>query len=313
MDLHQLEYVIAIADEKGISRAADKLHITQSTLSQFLGKLEGELGVRLFDRRRNEMVLTYAGQLYVDTCRQMLRERRELYNQMADLMESRTGSFSIGITPQWGAVAYAHIFQPFHQIYPRIRISVKEETAMPLIQMLQEGQVDMAVIHLTDNTALPLESILLHAEELLLAIPRAHADALHIPQTKNKLPSVEIELLAAEPMIFSQNGTTIRKLEEQCFSSKKISPNVAAEVNSHPASLILVEQGVGSTFVPVSCASPSDKIVFAHAVPTVQWFVVIAFRKGFVPRQSERHFIKLAKEYFNRISNSSPNTVLPSI
>lgn len=72
-----------------------------------------------------------------------------------------------------------------------------------------------------------------------------------------------------------------------------------AEINSHPASLIMVEQEIGSTFVPVSCAMASDAIVYAHAIPLVQWFVVVAFRKDFTPRQSEKYFIKLAKNYFD--------------
>lgn len=79
-----------------------------------------------------------------------------------------------------------------------------------------------------------------------------------------------------------------------------ITPNIISEINSHPASLIMVENNIGSTFVPISCAARSDRIVYAHAVPLVQWFVVVTFRKGFVLKSSEKYFVQLAKEYFNR-------------
>lgn len=299
MDLHHLEYIIEIADMRGISRAADNLHITQSTLSQYLSKLEAELGIRLFDRRRNEMALTAAGQLYVEACRQMLKEKKELYNQLSDLTESKIGSFSVGLTPQWGAVAYSHIIGEFNKLYPNVKVTVKEETAVPLMQMLSASQIDMAIIPLADDVSLPQESMLLHGEELILAIPKSHAAALPFTYMEKGLPAIDVAALKKEPMIFSQNKTTIRKLEDQCFAAQGIFPKVVAEINSHPASLIMVEQEIGSTFVPVSCAMASDVIVYAHAVPLVQWFVVVAFRKDFTPRQSEKYFIKLAKNYFD--------------
>lgn len=99
-------------------------------------------------------------------------------------------------------------------------------------------------------------------------------------------------------MIFSQNLTTIRKLENQCFAACRITPNIVAEINSHPASLVMAEQGIGSTFVPLSCATTSDRIVYAHAIPAVQWYVVIAFRKGFVMHQSEKYFVSLFQQLF---------------
>lgn len=301
MDLHHLEYIIEIANMGGISKASENLHITQSTLSQYLIRLEEELGIRLFDRRRDGMVLTAAGQLYVDTCRQILQEKEDLYRQLADLTESKTGSFSVGITPQWGSVAYSHIIGPFRQLYPRINVRIREETAAPLLQLLSDNQIDMAIVPLENNTQLTLKSLLLHTERLLLAIPKSHAAKLPLLYGEKGLPSIDISALAEEPMIFSSVRTTIRNLENRCFASRRITPNIIAEINNHPASLNMVEQQLGSTFVPVSCTAPSEHIVYAYSVPMIQWYIVIAFRRGFEPRQSEKYFIRLAKEYFDRI------------
>ena len=308
MDLHYLEYIIEIANMHSISRAAENLFITQSTLSQYLSRLEAELGVSLFERKRNEMTLTPAGKLYVSTCEEMLQKKRELYNQLSEMGQAKTGSFSVGITPQWGAVAYSHIIGKFYDSYPNVTVKVTEETASPLIRMLQNGELDMAIIPLTGNSSLPLESILLQSEELILAIPAEHAKNLPLQSTSEGLPSISASALKGEPMIFSQNQTTIRKLENQCFSSCHITPNIVSEINSHPASLVMVEQEIGSTFVPLSCATSSDKIVYAHAIPTVQWYVVVAFRKGFTMHQSENHFVTLLQELFKESSETNMMT-----
>lgn len=298
MDLHYLEYIIEIANMHSISRAAENLFITQSTLSQYLSRLESELGVNLFERRRNEMTLTPAGKLYVAACEQMLQQKRELYNQLSDMGQAKTGSFSVGITPQWGAVAYSHIIGKFYESYPNVTVKVMEETASPLIRLLQDGELDMAIIPLTENSSLPLESMLLQAEELILAIPKEHAKKLSLQNADGSFPRISIADLKNEPMIFSQSQTTIRKLENQCFAACRVTPKIVAEINSHPASLVMVEQSIGSTFLPISCATTSDRIVYAHAVPTVQWFVVIAFRKGFVLHQSEKYFVSLFQQLF---------------
>ena len=244
------------------------------------------------------MTLTPAGKLYVSACEQMLQQKRELYNQLSDMGQAKTGSFSVGITPQWGAVAYSHIIGKFYESYPNVTVKVTEETASPLIRLLQDGELDMAIIPLTGNSTLPLESMLLQAEELILAIPKSHAQALPLQNAEGSFPSISIADLKEEPMIFSQNLTTIRKLENQCFAACRITPNIVAEINSHPASLVMAEQGIGSTFVPLSCATTSDRIVYAHAIPAVQWYVVIAFRKGFVMHQSEKYFVSLFQQLF---------------
>ena len=303
MDLHHLEYIVEIANMHGISKAAYNLHITQSTLSQYLSKLESEIGIKLFDRRKTEMVLTAAGELYVDTCKRMLAEKGRLYDQLKDLAEAKMGNFSVGVTPQWGVIAYSHIIGSFNKMYPNIRVSVTEKTATPLIQLLSERKIDLAIIPLEDNVTLPQKSTLIHTEELLLAIPTGHAEGMPIISMSGKIPCIDISALKDEPMIFSKLNTTIRALEENCFASRGITPNVITEINSHPASLIMVENELGSAFVPASCIRHSEKIVYVHAIPQVHWAVVAAFRNGFTPRPSENYFISLFKEYFKSISS----------
>ena len=171
MDLRYLEYIIEIAKCQSISRAAEVLCITQSTLSQYLSKLESEIGVKLFDRQRNGMMLTPAGTLYVDTAKRMIEEKNELYNQIADIAKGQTGSFSVGITPHWGSMVISQIIGRFTAVYPGVTIKIKEDTAEPLIRSLQDGSLDMAIMPMVDNTSVMEGSLLLQTEPLVMALP----------------------------------------------------------------------------------------------------------------------------------------------
>ena len=303
MDLHYLEYIIEIANMHSISRAADNLFVTPSSLSQYLSRLEQELGVKLFERKRNEMQLTAAGKLYVESCEQMLLQRKELYNQISELAAGKTGAFSVGITPQWGSLAYAHVIGKFQERYPNVSVSVSEEIAAPLIHRIQEGSLDMAIIPLADGSELPENAELMQAEELVLAIPTSHAAQMNFTDAPNgEGLFIAPSELKDEPMIFSQPKTTIRQVQQDWFGKRKVNPHIICEINSHPASLLMTAQGLGSTFVPASYMQPMEGVVYAHAAPIAQWLVVLAFRKDFVLHSSERYFIELIREYFRGVS-----------
>ena len=108
MDLKQIEYIVTIAEERNITRAAEKLFLTQSGLNQQLLKLERSLGTPLFYRSHGDCRPTEAGEIYLETAREMLRMRREAFNRIHDIVESKKGSLSVGFTP----VSYTHLAVP---------------------------------------------------------------------------------------------------------------------------------------------------------------------------------------------------------
>ena len=99
MDTKQIEYILKIAEENNITRAADKLFLTQSALNQQLLKLEKELGTPLFYRSRTNWRPTEAGEVYLRNAREILRLKKDTYNQISDIAATRQGRLSIGFTP----------------------------------------------------------------------------------------------------------------------------------------------------------------------------------------------------------------------
>ena len=107
MDLRQIEYIVAIEQEQSISKAAEKLYLTQSALNQQLLRLEKELGTPLFERRKHSMIPTLAGRIYLATARRMVDMKRETYKIISDITEENAGEISIAYTPEQGISVFS--------------------------------------------------------------------------------------------------------------------------------------------------------------------------------------------------------------
>ena len=299
MDLHYLEYVIEIAKCQSISRAAEVLCITQSTLSQYLSKLESEIGVKLFDRQRNGMVLTPAGTMYVEASKKMLQEKQELYNQIADISKGQSGTFSVGVTPHWGSMVIAEIIGKFKAAYPGVTVKIKEDTAEPLMRSLQDGSIDMAIMPIVDNSSVLEGSLLLQIEPLVMALPESWVCDKPKEEIGSEFPHLAVEAFKDKPWVLSRGDTTIRKLENQCFEKIGIKPNVVSSLNSHMGAILMARNGVGGTFVPLSCAIKTEGVRFFMPVPEIHWHVVISFKRDYHLHKSEKYFVTLVQEHFS--------------
>ena len=299
MDLHYLEYVIEIAKCQSISRAAEVLCITQSTLSQYLSKLESEIGVKLFDRQRNGMVLTPAGTMYVEASKKMLQEKQELYNQIADISKGQSGTFSVGVTPHWGSMVIAEIIGKFKAAYPGVTVKIKEDTAEPLMRSLQDGSIDMAIMPIVDSSSILEGSLLLQIEPLVMALPESWVSDKPKEEIGSEFPHLAVEEFKDKPWVLSRGDTTIRKLENQCFEKIGIKPNVVSSLNSHMGAILMARNGVGGTFVPLSCAIKTEGVRFFMPVPEIHWHVVISFKRDYHLHKSEKYFVTLVQEHFS--------------
>lgn len=122
MDHREMEYVIVIAQEKNLSKAAERLFISQPALSRFLGKLENELGTPLFERKNRQYIPTMAGELYLDTARKILRLQQQFDAELKSLIQTSRGVISMGITPGRGHTLLPHVLPAFREYFPDYEI-----------------------------------------------------------------------------------------------------------------------------------------------------------------------------------------------
>lgn len=156
MNTRYLTYILTIAKRKNMTKAAEELYISQSSLSQYLSKLEKELGTALFFRTKWELIPTPAGELYIEACKKVLAIKEELYQQIKEL--DNGGNIAVGTTSQFGLKMIAEIVPLFKEKYPNFNITVSHGN-LPLVKkMLMEETVDVAII--ADTEFLRLSKIL---------------------------------------------------------------------------------------------------------------------------------------------------------
>lgn len=151
MDMKELSYLIAIAEEKSISRAAERLYMAQSSLSQFLSSYEAALGSRLFIRTSSGVRPTDAGRLALHYAYEQRAALHLLQDEIQDLHELRGGRVLFGISSFRGSYLLPPVLNAFHMAYPGIHVQVVEQNSMALEQSLLNGELDLALIVIPEN------------------------------------------------------------------------------------------------------------------------------------------------------------------
>lgn len=295
MDFHQLEYVIAVAEEKSISKAAKKLYISQPSLSQYIIRLEKELGVKLFDRSASSVILTFAGEQYVKSARNILNINKQLKMELSDIAGSKKGHIIIGIPNQAGRYILPLILPEFHRQFPQIEISIKEDVTMELEQMLAEGKIDIAVLNLPiQNDKLLYEPISI--ERIFVAAPKNHyICSKEYIKNHNK---IYLNCLQNENFIISKQGQRMRLIEDEIFHKVNFKPNVVLEIENLDTAHRIAANGMGFTFVPenVIWLLNTDEYNNYFLAGDMTFTFVIAYRSGEYLSKAAMEFINTAKK-----------------
>ncbi|QNK55312.1 LysR family transcriptional regulator [Paenibacillus sp. PAMC21692] len=298
MELRQLNYVIQIASEKNFSRAADKLHIAQPSLSQQLSKLEQELGLLLFRRTTNSVELTQAGQVFVEKSQSILDAVEQLKQEMDDMAQMRRGRLVVGTLPITGSHVLPLVLPVFGALYPQIEVVLVEETTARLEQLTASGGTDISLLSLPliDNS-LSWEPYL--EEEICLAVPQQH------PLAKRG-GEVDIADLKQEPFIGLKRGQGFRQITVELCEVSGFTPRIVFESSNIETVQSLVAGGMGIAFVPQMLTRPtggefSPAYLQLGARPTRT--LVIASRKGRYLSKAARSFISTLNETIGHYQN----------
>lgn len=250
MDIKNPEYILEIARQGSVTHAAEKLFLTQSTLSQYLLKLEAELNTPLFLRDKNRLTPTDAGHIYLQAAADVLRIQDGASAGIAALKNE--GCIRLGCS-SWGLDLVADSLPAFKAAYPSMTLKLYENRYLQLKIMMQAGKIDLAVIAVTPEDDLPAQGYTpLCREELVLALPRAHLYCVRHPNTRKIAPHVLAEELRDVSFIFSDEGSTIRKIEDKLFADLMFRPNVVCELNRDDFTQKMVANGVGAAIVPAA-------------------------------------------------------------
>lgn len=278
VEFRQLQYTLQIAETKNFSRAAEKLHIAQPSLSQQLSKLEHELGVKLFHRNTSSVELTHAGESFISHARGIMDAVEQLRQEMDDISQLRAGRVHIGSMPITGSHLLPYVLPAFKAAYPHIDVTLLEDSSLHLEKLTAGGGTDLSLLSLPlQEPTLTYEII--GEEKIDLAVPPEHP----LAQSDQLHKAVKLSQLANEPFILLKKGQGFRRLALELCKDAGFDPNVVFESNNMETVQSLVAAGMGVSLVPrlIARAKSSELTpVFLPLDPSPSRTLIIAYRKG---------------------------------
>lgn len=227
MNLKHAQYVLAVLRAGSMTEAAKQLYISQPSLSQTIRQAEEQLGTPIFNRDTSPMSLTYAGQMFVKTAREVMSIETNLLNEIEEIKKESHGRMRLGFSVQRGMQLLPQVIPDFTQKYPYVRIELHEHGSDTLEQLLCEGVCDLALIT-TNAKRKELNYILLENEVIVLMADADTDIAKRLPDGA----TIDITEAAYEAFVTLRHGHSIRAIQDHLFQVNGMKPKVLLESNS---------------------------------------------------------------------------------
>ena len=247
MELKELEYIVAVAEEGSISRAAERLYLAQSSLSQYVARTEGELGVKLFRRTAGGVRPTAAGELYLRNARQMLLQYHQVRKQLTDLDAPMEGKIHFGISTFRGSYLFPKAMHLFRQEVPTVDVVLHEHDSIVLQRKIAAGELDMALVAFREDQW-EEQGKLLMKDEVLLVANREHPVMEYVREGGGgpDRPWVELAEIAHMDFLLSSRSAMLGNIAEQMFQELGVEPRYVCGTQTASMSAALARRGLGT-------------------------------------------------------------------
>jgi LysR family hydrogen peroxide-inducible transcriptional activator len=264
MEIHQLEYLVAVAEEGGFTRAAERMQVAQPSLSQQIKKLEKELHQPLFDRLPRGAVLTEAGQRMLEHARRALAELHDARRRVSEVGGQVTGALAVGAIPTIAPFLLPAVVRSFLGRWPEVRVSVTEDVTARLLARVGQGELDLAVLSSAGEVPnVHVERV--GAEPLYLAVSAGHRLA-----GRRRVAWREV---ADEPFVLLHDEHCLAgQVQEYCVPHGLRPAVVARGAQLHTVAT-MVSTGLGVTVLPEmfrAADAAADRVYVRFAPPTPQ-------------------------------------------
>ncbi len=255
MTSRELLYIKTIADEKSITRAAQKLYLTQPSLSHCVMNIEKQLGTKLFRRTSGGLVLTYAGERYYRMACEVLRVYAAFEAEIGEESALLRGRITLGITNYLATDILPRVLPAFHREHPGVEIRIAEETTDELTRSLLSGRLDFAIMHTgagdgaSEDPGLSHEVI--NRDPFLIAAPpdTPYAEKA-VWREGQAYPELDPALLFQEPFLMVTRGQRIRYVADRVLAQAGVTPQIVFASRSYETLRRLAGEGMGYAFVP---------------------------------------------------------------
>ena len=310
MDLKQLTYIVKIAEEGSITKASEKLFISQSGLNQQLLKLENELGQQLFHRGKNDFRLTEAGQIYVDYARKILSLKEEAYNKLNDLANNQTGRLRIGLTPERGVNMQRNVTPEFFPRFPHVPIEPMEIGIHRQLDMISRGYLDLGFVTLTENDKTNDEYIHIYFENILLAVPRSHPLAAHAAPPGKPFATADLSAFRNEKFVLMFRDSTLRQVIDPLFSEAGFAPQILFETSSNLTLRNMVKNRIACSLISHNYAREQEDIAYFYLPSRPMWELCATYKKGHYLTKAASEFLELAIRHYRKTAQENGQSIV---
>lgn len=305
MNLEQLKGFVTVAELGHFTRASEKLHLAQPSLSRQISTLEQELGAELFHRARGNISLTAAGETLLPRARRMLADADSIRSEMAELAGLQRGRVRLGATPTLCISLVAEVLRSFRTAHPGVELQLVEGGSNLLIEQLADGAVDMALVTISEGrpvagTALVRTPLL--TEELVVV---SSADEPPIATS-----SIDLQRLSELPLVALAESYDLRDATDAAFESAGLTPSPVVEGAEMDAVLRFVERGLGVAVVPATV--PVDRPTLRSvrlSDPQLERTIVLAHRTDVNPTRAAAAMRAVILRTAAELAARSPETL----
>jgi DNA-binding transcriptional LysR family regulator len=288
LDLRQLEYFVTTGRLENITRAAERLFVSQPNITMSIRKLEQELGVQLFERKQKHFSLTMEGKLYLERIEPALWMIRNATAEVKDNQQQNSGTIILGIPPMISSFIFAPILKHFRTLYPQRELTIIEEGSLGIRSRLMAGELDLGVV-ITNNASPSLETLPLVTCQHLLCLPSQH------PLTQKE--TVDLEDLRYEPLILMKSDSYHRRFILQECEKHNFTPNIVLSSNQIQTNIDLVAKGVGLSFLLDAAVLNTPDVVTRPMTEPLKVNVGLAWRRDKYLSYASRALIKFVKDF----------------
>jgi DNA-binding transcriptional LysR family regulator len=294
MEIRQLRYLVALAEERSFTCAAMREHIAQPALSQQIQRLEREVGLALVERTTRRVTITEAGELLVARARRILAELASAHDELQSLTGFQAGHVTVGAMHTMGPVDVSAALASYHERHPLVELTVREHSSEELADLLRVDKLDLAFLSVTER--IESHGLALHqlvSEELVATVPGDHPLA-----GRERIRMAE---LAGEQFISYREGARLRELLEEGAQQTGFAPNIKFESNESQRIRGLVARGLGVAIIPRSDAvAPGPPVAIAGLTePELSRDITLAWRADRRHSPAAAEFLALALDLFD--------------
>ncbi|MBQ7523764.1 MAG: LysR family transcriptional regulator [Oscillospiraceae bacterium] len=291
MDLRTLSYFVAVAEELNITKAAERLNLSQPPLSSQMKHLEDELRTTLFLRGKRRLELTESGQLLYRRAKEILSLSQKAEDEILSMSQGMTGTISIGLVEGMAPDIAAEWFVAFNRAHPKVRFRILDGSSDDLIDKLRSGLISLAVITAPYDQQL-LNAFSVGREKIVAFLSKDH------PLAQKTGNAIDIADLKNEPLIVPSRRATIEMIYKW-FREIRSEPKILCEMDSYLDAAALAGRNLGISLFPRTAYVPNRSLVAKELTGeghSVDYLFV--WRKGRPLPTAEEAFIDAVKARF---------------